>query len=411
MQPVLVPARPVIMGLGAGFARLWVVGTVSAVGDGVTMVAGPLLAAALTRDPVQVAGLAVAQQSAGLVFGLPGGALVDRVGRRRVLVVAALTRSVALAVLGLVLLAGQASLWLLYLVFFVVGCAGVVFENAASTMVPALVGPAGLARAHGRLLGSAVVGRDLLAKPVGAMLFVVAVWVPFLVDAGALLLVAALCLRLPAGVAERGGPRGSLWAEMAGGVRWLLRHRVLRALTAVIAVSNVALGAMAAVLVLIARERLGLGEVGYGLLLVAAAVGGVLGGLLADRLIGWLGVPVFLRAGFALEAVAHLVLAVSREVVVVAAALMVFWGYLVVSSTVGASLRQSLVPAELLGRVHSSYRWLSGAAMLAGSALGGVLARYFGLAAPFWLGAVGVGLLVLVFPVRVFRGVTLATTR
>ncbi|MGW0518602.1 MFS transporter [Crossiella sp. NPDC003009] len=397
--------------LGRGFGRLWAVGTVSAVGDGVTMVAGPLLAASLTRDPVQVAGLAVAQQLAWMLFALPSGALVDRVSRRRVLVAAALVRSVALGALGLALLAGQASLWLLYVVFFVVGCAGVAFENAASALVPVLVPPAGLTRANGRLLGAAVVGRDLLAKPVGALLFAVAVWVPFLLDAVALLLVAVLSARLPAGVAERGAGRASVWAEVVAGVRWLWRHRVLRVLTVAVAAENVTVGAMSAVMVLIARERLGVGELGFGVLMVVSAVGGVLGGLLADRLIGWLGVPVLVRAGLVLEAVAHLALAVSREVVVAGVALAVVGAQLLVFSTVGASLRQSSTPPELLGRVHSSYRWVTGAAMLAGSALGGLLAGWFGLAAPFWLGAFGVAVLAVLLPAGVFREVPLATTR
>ncbi|MFC7564806.1 MFS transporter [Actinomadura namibiensis] len=252
-----------MIALGA-FGRLWTAASVSALGDGVTLVAGPLLAATLTRDPVRVAGLTVAQTLPGLLFALPAGALVDRWDRRRLTVGTSLLRMAALGLLSAAVLAGDAGLPLLYAVFFLVGCAGLVFDNAAATLVPAVVAPARLEQANGRLQAGRMLGEQLAAKPLGAWLFAVAAWSPFLLDAVGLLLVAALAATLPASLNV--APRVPLRTAVGEGVRWLLRQRLLRTLAWTVAVS--------AVLVLIAHERLGVGAVGYGLLLATLAVGG-----------------------------------------------------------------------------------------------------------------------------------------
>ncbi|MGK5551472.1 MFS transporter [Actinomadura kijaniata] len=373
-----------MVALGA-FGRLWTAASVSALGDGVTLVAGPLLAATLTRDPVRVAGLTVAQMLPGLLFALHAGALVDRWDRRWLTVGTSLLRMAALGLLSAAVLAGGAGLPLLYGVFFLVGCAGLVFDNAAATLVPAVVAPARLEQANGRLQAGRMLGEQLAAKPFGAWLFAVAAWSPFLLDAVGLLLVAALAATLPANVNT--APRVPLRTAVGEGVRWLLRQRLLRMLAWTVAVSNVGLGAVSAVLVLIAHERLGVGAVGYGLLLAALAVGGGAGGLLAGRIVRLAGPGTVLRAGLVVETLVHLGAGATRNAVVAGLLLALMGLHLVVFSAIVASVRQSLVPAELLGRVHGAYRLVTVAGLLAGAVCGGLLARHAGLVAPFWLGA------------------------
>ena len=126
-----------IRGLGPDFARLWTANAVSNLGDGVTLVAGPLLAASLTRDPRLVAGLAVAQRLPWLLFSLVSGALVDRLDRRRLMVGVDAARAVAVGLLGVAVLADLATLPLLYAVFFALGTAETLFDNAAVSILPA----------------------------------------------------------------------------------------------------------------------------------------------------------------------------------------------------------------------------------------------------------------------------------
>ena len=286
-------------GLGPDFAKLWTASAVSNLGDGVTLVAGPLLAASLTRDPRLVAGLVVAQRLPWLLFSLVSGALVDRLDRRRVMVTVDAARSVAVGLLGLAVLADAASLPLLYAVFFALGTAETLFDNAAVSILPAVVPRAQLARANGRLLGAQMVANELVAPPLGGLLFATAAAVPFLLDAGSFAAAAAMAAAMGGRFrVERpeGAAPTTLRAEIAEGVRWLARHRLLRILAVAIALMNFTLSAALSIFVLYAQERLGLGPVGYGALLASLAVGGITASLVAARIIGWLGPATVLRS-------------------------------------------------------------------------------------------------------------------
>jgi MFS family permease len=373
---------------GRDFGRFWTAATVSALGDGLTQIAAPLLAVSITRSPVLIAGLTMSQQLPWLLFALPGGAMVDRVDRRLAMTGASLARAAALGALACLVLIGCASMPLLYLVFFAVGCAGLTFESAATAVLPALVGPSGLERANGRLQSAMVLTRSLVAPPSGAWLFALAAPLPFLLDTGGLALVAMLAATLPASVSASGAqrPRATLRASMQEGLRWLLGHRLLRTLALTAGISNIGLGAVFSVFVLAARARFGTGPSGYGLLLAASAAGGLAGGLLADRAARSAGAGWVLRAEMVVETFTYLGLALTRSAVTAGALLALLGMHLVMFSTVSASLRQSLAPAGMLGRIHGAYRLVSNGGMLAGAVLGGVASSCLGLTAPFWLG-------------------------
>ncbi len=374
--------------LGREFGKLWTAATVSGLGDGVTQIAGPLLAVSITRSPTQVAGLMVAQQLPWMLFALPSGAMVDRADRRLAMASASVVRAAALGALGVMVFMGYASMLLLYVIFFVVGCAGLVFENASTAVLPALVERSRLERANGRLQSAATLARSLVAQPLGAWLFALAAWVPFLLDASGLVLVAVLVAVLPALVnaAPAKGSRATLRASMHEGVRWLLGNRLLRTLALTVAISDIGLGAVFSVFVLVARVRLGVGPLGYGLLLATSAIGGIAGGLLADRAISAIGAGWVLRVEMIVEILTYLGLATTRSAIIAGVLLALLGMHLVMFSTVSASLRQSLAPANMLGRVHGAYRVASNGGMLAGAALGGLVSTYFGLTAPFLLG-------------------------
>ncbi len=374
--------------LGAAFARLFAAATLSSFGDGVTQIGAGLLVVSMTRDPVAVSGLMVAQIAPFLVFGLPSGALVDRGDRRRLMVGATAVRIAMLATVTVAVVAGQVSLLLLYACFFVVGCAGLVFDNASVTAIPGVVAARELERANGRVQAARAVTDQLLARPVGVGLFAIAAWIPFLVDAAGLVAVAVVAVTLPATVDRRdpSAARGHLGRAVLEGMRWLWRNRVVRTLTLTVGLSNIGLGAIFSLLVLIARERLGVADTGYAMLLVAAAVGGVCGGLAAPRLIAALGPGTTLRVGLLIEMTSYAAMASTHSVAVAVAILIPFAVHLSVFTTIGSALRQSMVPAGLLGRVHSAYRLVGASGLFLGAVLGGLLARRFGLAAPLWLG-------------------------
>jgi Major Facilitator Superfamily len=404
----------------AAFSRLAGAATISGLGDGMTQVAGALLAVSLTSSPLRIAGLLAAQQLPWVLGALPAGALVDRVDRRRAMAAACLVRAAALGTLGLLAAAGRAGLPVMYAVFLVTGAAGVVYENAATAIVPVLVARPELTRANGRLQAASSLSRSLLAQPLGAWLFTVAPWVPFLIDTAGLLLVTVITSTLPmlartpppsdAGAAGTGSappqpaapastapspgppdPAGQVsrvnWrASMREGLTWLAGHRPLRGLALAVALSNMGLGALFSVFVLFARVRLGTGPLGYGLLLAVLAAGGLVGGLAAGRVTSAIGAGTALRVDLVVEAVTYAGLLLTRDPVVAAALLAFLSANLAVFSSVGATLRQSLAPPGMLGRVQGAYRAISTTGLLSGAALGGLLTSVAGLTAPLWLG-------------------------
>jgi MFS family permease len=133
-----VTARSIIFGstLNREYGKLWTASTISNLGDGVTLVAGPLLAASLTRDPALVAGLTFAQQLPWLLFSLVSGALVDRLDRRRVMAMVDFFRAGIIGILGLMVLNGWVSMPLMYAVFFLLGTAETLFANASLATYP-----------------------------------------------------------------------------------------------------------------------------------------------------------------------------------------------------------------------------------------------------------------------------------
>jgi MFS family permease len=380
-------ARPV---LGPEYRKLWTASTISNLGDGITLTAGPLLAASLTRDPVLVAGVAFAQRVPWLLFPLISGALVDRLDRRRVMGYVDAARTALIGALGVAVLLGWASLPLMYAIFFLMGTLETLFDNASQAIIPAVVSRDRLERANSRLYAAEIVSNELAGPPLGGFLFSVAVAVPFLLDAGTFAAAAALILALRGRFRpERpeGAPPTTLAAEIGEGLRWLWNHRLIRTLAVMLGVFNMTLAATDAIFVLFAQDILGLGSFGYGVLLTSGAVGGLIGSLMADRIIVWLGSGRALQAAVLVSAVVLSVVALSESAIVVWAAFLLIGMTGVVWNVITVSFRQAVVPQDIFGRVNSVYRLLGWGGISVGALLGGFLARSFGLTAPFWFAA------------------------
>jgi MFS family permease len=377
-------------GLGPEYRKLWAASAVSNLGDGITLVAGPLLAASLTRDPALVAGLTFAQRLPWLLFSLLSGALVDRLDRRRLMAAVDLFRTVVVGVLGIAVMLGWASLPLMYVAFFLLGTAETLFANASIAIMPAVVPKERLERANGRLFAAELSANEFAGPPIGGALFAAAAALPFLVDAGTFAASAALLLALRGRfrVAAAEGPAGTtIAAEIAEGLAWLLRHRLLLVLAIMLGAGNLTFSATFSVLVLLAQDVLGLGSVGYGVLLTAGGVGGVLGSLLAERVGARLGTGRALFLVLLVQGPAFAVIALSGNPFVVGAMVAVEALAAFVWNVLTFALRQTLIPEGLLGRVTSAYRLVGVGSGALGAVVGGLLAREFGLTAPYWFAA------------------------
>jgi MFS family permease len=380
------------MRIGSPFHKLWSASAVSTLGDGVLLTALPLLAAELTRDPLPVSLVSFAGWLPWLLFGLVSGALVDRWDRRATMWKVDAFRFAVVGALGVAVLAGWASIPLLAGFGFLLGAGQTLFDNAAQSLIPAIASrdPRRLERANSQLYGAQTVSQNFLGPPAGGFLFGLASAVPFLVDAVSFLASSGLIAAIGGSFApERPqGTRTSLRAEIAEGLRWLARHRLLRALCVMVALMNLSLMAGEAIMVLFAQDVLGLPNIGYGLLLTSYAGGGVLGSALAARLGSVVGTGSLLVAMALVDACSWLGFGLNSNRWTAGALLVVNSTAGMVFNVVGVSLRQSLVPDPLIGRVVAAYRTLGYGAIPVGTLLGGVLGTTLGLRAPYLLGGV-----------------------
>ena len=382
--------------LGADFTKLWTASAVSNIGDGVTMVAGPLLVASLTTDPAAVAGAVFAQQLPWLLFALVSGTWADRLDRRRLVVSVDLVRAGALTALTVAVAAGMVSVPLIYAVFFVVGTAETLADTASAAFVPAIVPADRLPTANALLGATFTVANQFLAKPLGAWLFVVAAAWPFGVNAMSFVVAAVLVAGLrsvpPPAPA---GPPSAMRSDIAEGLRWLWRHRLLRTLAVTMGLGNLVFCAAFAIFVLYSTARLGLSAVGYGVLLTAFAVGGLLGTLVAPRLLRTAGATPLLRAGLLVEVALHTVLATTTSPLGAGAIIVVFGVHTVVWGVVVTTIRQRSVPSAMFGRVTGVYALLDLGGAALGSLLGGLVAQAYGVVATFWTAAAAMAVIAL----------------
>jgi MFS family permease len=385
--------------LGADFWKLWTASAVTNLGDGITMVAGLLLVASITTNPAAVAGAVFAQQLPWLLFALISGVWADRLDRRRLVVTVNALRAAALALLAAAAAADVATVPLILTVFFLLGTGETLADTASAAFVPAIVPEPSRPKANSLMYANFNVLNQFTAKPLGGWLFVLAAAVPFAVNAVTFAVSALLLSTIRAAFPRPAAapvPARSLRAEIGEGVRWLLRHHLLRTLAVTMAVGNVVFCAAFAIFVLYSAQRLDLTATGYGLLLVAFAVGGLLGTLVAPTLIRRLDAALLLRAGLLVEVALHATLALTREPWVAAAMIVVFGVHTTVWGVVVTTIRQRDVPPAMYGRVTGVYSFLDLGGAALGSLVGGVVATAFGLVTTYWTAAVAMTLVAAV---------------
>lgn len=371
------------------YLKLLAASTSSNLGDGIALVALPLLAATITRDPLLVSLIAMSGQLPWLLFSLHAGAIADRVDRRHLMVWVDAGRLVIVMVIGLAAAGGWASIPLLCVLAFLLCIGETLFDNATQPFVPAVAGDLPLESANSRMFAGQIITNAFVGQPVGGLLFAVAVGLPFFVDAVTFAVSIVLMLSIR-GVfrAEQPERRTGITRDVGEGLRWLWANRLIRSLAGLLAVMNFTYGLSAAVFVLFALDELGLSESSYGLLLAAAAAGGLAGTAIAGRLTTSLGPGRVLAAMVLLSAVTEAMMFVAPDPYTVGA--MLFLGGLIawVWNVITITVRQEVIPDRILGRVTGAYRVLGVGSGPLGAILGGVLASSFGLRAPFIVAAV-----------------------
>jgi MFS family permease len=367
-----------------GYRRLWAARTASAWGDAFATVALSLLVLDRTGSGLGVAGVVAAEIAPVLLLAPFAGVVADRLAPVLVMVAADLARMVLAAVLPL----AAGSVPAIYALAAGMSAASAFFSPASGAVLPALVDEEQLIAANSGIWTAAVVSQIVLAPTAGAVVALVGYGPAFWVNAASFAVSAAVLARLRLARPPAAASSAGWWQQAREGSAMLAGHRVLRALAAGQALAALSAGATSALLVVLIRERLGLGPAGYGITLACIGAGAALGPLLLTRLVSDPRHPVFVFGPYLLRAAVDAVLALVR---VPAVALGSLAGY-GVGTSAGAvtfnSLLQAETPPQARGRVFAAFDLIWQLGRLASLAVGGLLADAAGIAAVYAAGAV-----------------------
>lgn len=386
------------------FRRFWLGQGLSSFGRSVGIFAFPVIAiTSLHASSGEVGVLESFSTVSSLLLGLPAGAWVDHMLKRTTMMVAAAIRCLVVAMIPFFWYLGMLHIWMLYVAAFITGTAIVFFDIAYESYIPSLVPDEEIGPANTRLEGTSQVCATVAPAIAGALMRIVSSAVVLIIDASSYL-VCLVALTFTRDAEKRGAfeetlrPRRSLLAEVAEGLRYVRDQPVIRRLAVSIGVSNFFVTIVTTLFPVLVLRVLGLNPFMLGASMAVAAVGGLVGATL---------VPVTHRhfskgevmAGGLLTAglftACSPIAAFIRPHSLTAAVVILFVGQFGV--TVGAlpfyitqmSLRQTICPKSLLGRMNASMRFIIWGAMPLAALAAGGLAEVFGVVPAIWVGVIG----------------------
>ena len=405
--------------LGRSYWKLWLATAISNLGDGVSMVAYPWLASAVTRSPILIAAAGFASRLPWLIFTLHAGVLTDRFDRRKLIVGMDFLRGVLTVFVGGVVFLNKDTLpslndltsitdlktnWSLYITLvvtaFLFGLAEVLRDNSAQTLMPSVVDKENLEKANSRMWSAESLTNSFIGPPLGSLLIGIAIFLPFFFDAVSFFIAVALIASLAGSFRpiQSDAPREKInfRAEIREGFDWLWVHPLLRPMAIILGCMN-GLGTMVgAVYILFAQEVLHTTVFIFAILGTAGAIGGTIGGFFAPKVSAKLGSGPSLALAMAAAPIGNLIVGLtsSWQVVWVVTAVETFVAIL--WNTITVSLRQSIIPPALLGRVNSVYRFFAWGSIPIGMFVGGglvtvmthVVSRESALRAPYLISVV-----------------------
>jgi len=365
-----------------GYRRLWSARTASQWGDVFATVALSLLVLDLTGSPLGVSAVVFAEIVPVLLLAPLAGTLVDRLPRVQVMIAADLLRA-ALAT-ALIFLGGNVVA--VFAIAFGLSVGAVLFNPAASSVLPALVTDRELVAANSGIWTAAVLSQIAFAPVAGILYATLGAGPAFGINAASFLVSAAVLtgLRLPAAPAST--QHHGFFADAMAGIRLLAGDRLLRTLGAGQLFAALSAGATSALLVVLARDHLALPPSGYGLLLGAIGVGAVLGPFALTRLVSDPLRPAFVFGPYVLRGLVDLVLATFTALPVALIALAAYGLGTSSGAVTFISLLQAHTPAGARGRIFASFDLFWQLGRLVSLLVGGLLAAALGITAVYYLG-------------------------
>ena len=370
--------------LPKSYWRLFTSSTVSNLGDGMVVAAGPLLALQLTNDSRLIAAVTFAAMLPWLVLSLPAGVYLDRHDRQKIMYRANLVRGLVFTLIAVSAANDTLNIYLLIAASAVAGVCELFFDMSSQAILPAIVDEESLELANSRLYISQIISNGFIGLPLGAWIFVIAISAPFAVNAVALVIAAILIrsikVKNTAIIEQTKAPFSS---ELKQGLIWLWKHDLLRTLAIMLGIANMCGMFAHAVFVKFVRDELGLGARGFGILLAAISIGSILGGLVGESVSKRLGSTVALITAYVIFGLSDLIPGIFPQIWAVAISGVVMSIAGTIWNVITVSMRQRLIPPELFGRVNSVYRFIGTGTTAIGALIGGQIAYNFGLRATY----------------------------
>ncbi len=419
--------------LGASYWKLWSATAISNLGDGVSMVAYPWLASAITRSPILIALAAVASRLPWLIFTLPAGVITDRFDLKKIIVAMDAARgflTIFVAVMvywkadslpklnELTNITNLATNWPLYIVAitasFLFGCAEVLRDNTAQTFMPSVVKEEQLEKANGQMWSAESLTNSFIGPPLGSFLIAIGVFVPFFFDAASFFVAVALLSTIttitkPITNVESAKPKvkPNFRAEIKEGFDWLWSHELLRPMAIILGSMNGISSLVGAAFILFAQEILHTSVLEFAILGTSGAIGGMIGGIYGPKIAKKIGSGPSLFLTLLIMPIFEIVIGFLSSWQMVWLLSGITTIFAVLWNVITVSLRQSIIPTHLLGRVNSVYRFFAWGTIPIGLLIGGGLitlmehftSREWALRTPYFVtGALGFIILAFAAP-------------
>ena len=371
--------------LSNSYWKLFASSTISNLGDGMVVAAGPLLALSLTNDSRLIAAVTFAAMLPWLILSLPAGVYLDRHDRRIIMFRANLVRGVVFAFIAVSTATNHLNIYILIAASAIAGVCELFYDMSSQAILPAIVDQDSLEVANSRLYISQIISNGFVGLPLGAWIFVFASSAPFAVNA-LVLIIAALLIRsirvrsISEAVVK---PQTAFSTELLQGLSWLWKHDLLRTLAIMLGAANMCGMFAQAVFVKFARDELGLGARGFGILLALISVGSILGGLIGEFVSKKLGATTAIISAYVVFGLSDVIPGLFPEIWAVALSGIVMAIAGTTWNVITVSMRQRLIPPELFGRVNSVYRFIGTGSTAFGALIGGQIAFSFGLRATY----------------------------
>jgi MFS family permease len=391
--------------LGKDFNLIWIASLITNLADGILKLAAPLLAVSLTEDPVLIGLLSALSLLPWLFFAIPIGAYVDRTDRRKALILGNFIRAVVGLFLAFSISQNFIDIWILLISIFVIGVCEVLVDTTSQSVLPQVLEQSNFERGNSRLQISEVIVAQFVGSPLSGFLYAISIALPFYFSTSGFLVTAALIALFPfrkdvnlTYVNNQGGKKLGLLGDVKFALGYIYRDKDILAIVIITTSIGFFYSLSNAIAPLFILKELDAKPSFFGVILAIQGIGALLGSFAAPAISKKLGRGKGLAINLTLASMMVIATGLAPNLQIFTAISIVVGFTISTWNILLMSLYQSLIPAELYGRIHGARRTIVWGLMPIGSVIGGFVAQG-GLRLPFLIGG-GVATIIAITAVK-----------